>query len=219
MKKMKISALEFPNLTKLFVVSAIGKVAYHHETYDELFWDLINSDNGKLDVKNFLTKLIELGHESVLEHIYFTFDIQHISRWATHQLVRHRIGSFTQKSLRRKRTLCVDDFVINPTLSQKHIDRKIKRYKRAIVEYEEDLAEGEMSVDDIRADLPGTIGSEIIWTVNLRSLRNFVKLRIAHESSWEMNVLAITIINMLRAKDMAYLIEDLIEYGGTSVEV
>ena len=51
-------------------------------------------------IKNFLDMLVSIGHESVLEHVSFTFGIEGISRACSHQLVRHRIASYSQKSQR-----------------------------------------------------------------------------------------------------------------------
>ena len=52
------------------------------------------------DIEKFLDKIMSLGHHSVLEHVSFTFAIEGISRVTTHQLVRHRIASFSQQSQR-----------------------------------------------------------------------------------------------------------------------
>ena len=49
------------------------------------------------DIKNFLDKIMSLGHQSVLEHASFTFGVEGISRVTSHQLVRHRIAAYSQE--------------------------------------------------------------------------------------------------------------------------
>ena len=85
---MIVKVLAAPDWIELNRVTAIGRTAYSPEHFDEL----LVQDNEHAE--RFLKKIIELEHESVLEHLVFCFNITGISRWATHQLVRHRIGSF-----------------------------------------------------------------------------------------------------------------------------
>ncbi len=68
------------------------------------YWDEWKSETfertTKADVEKHLPKVLSYGHESILEHAVFTFAIEGISRVASHQLVRHRIASYTQQSQR-----------------------------------------------------------------------------------------------------------------------
>lgn len=200
---MRLSVLEFPSWDKLIEVTAIGRVAYHEED----FFSLINPRYE--DAKGFLLKMIELGHESVLEHIYFTFNIQDISRWSTHQLVRHRIGSFTQKSLRQYRNIIVDSFVIDKRLKPNMIKAHRDYYSVVVQVYNDAIAAG-LDQDNARALLPGSVMSEITWTINLRALRNFIRLRSQPEAHWELNRLTQLIVNHFVEQDMEFLIKDVI---------
>ena len=64
--------------------------------------DIENIRDGLTDekTKSFIDMLVSVGHESVMEHVSFTFGIEGISRACSHQLVRHRIASYSQKSQR-----------------------------------------------------------------------------------------------------------------------
>ena len=104
---VEVCAISFPEFKWLKNVVAFTKASFHDESYFEIYKNLKDEE-----VEPFLTKIIEMGHESVLEHITFTFLIFDISRWATHQLVRHRIASYTQKSLRKERPIEPDMFLI-----------------------------------------------------------------------------------------------------------
>ena len=76
-------------------VSTAAKLCYSSLDIDEL-----KDDVEKSDQRPFLRKIISLGHQSVLEHASFTFLIEGISRVTTHQLVRHRLASYSQRSQR-----------------------------------------------------------------------------------------------------------------------
>lgn len=77
------------------LVAAAAKLCYSPATIDEIRDDLTEENASK-----FIRMLVDLGHESPLEHISFTFGIEGVSRSLTHQLVRHRIASYSQKSQR-----------------------------------------------------------------------------------------------------------------------
>ena len=77
------------------IIAAAARLCYTAKDIDELLEGLTEE---KVDA--FIDKLISLGHESPLEHITFTFGIEGISRACSHQLVRHRMASYSQKSQR-----------------------------------------------------------------------------------------------------------------------
>src|SRR5512141_91906 len=76
-------------------VALAARLCYSPADIDELQKKVSSSD-----IRNFLEKIMSLGHQSVLEHASFTFGVEGISRVTTHQLVRHRIASFSQQSQR-----------------------------------------------------------------------------------------------------------------------
>ena len=75
------------------LVAAAAKLCYSKAGAGEIMEDLTD-DN----VERFLTRLMDMGHASPIEHASFTFAIEGVSRALTHQLVRHRMASFSQKS-------------------------------------------------------------------------------------------------------------------------
>ncbi len=77
------------------LVAKGGKLCYYPGGIDELEEDLTEDK-----VARFVSMLAEMQHESPLEHAVFTFGIEGVSRSLTHQLVRHRIASYSQKSQR-----------------------------------------------------------------------------------------------------------------------
>ena len=92
--KLNVSLLTHtPNPEK--IISASAKLCYSSSDIDNLLNNLTR-DN----INKFLNKLIDMGHESPIEHVSFTFGIEGVSRSLTHQLVRHRLASYSQKSQR-----------------------------------------------------------------------------------------------------------------------
>ena len=77
------------------LVSAAAKLCYANSNIDDLLNNLTEDK-----VNSFISKLASIGHESPFEHISFTFGIEGISRACSHQLVRHRIASYSQQSQR-----------------------------------------------------------------------------------------------------------------------
>ena len=77
------------------LIAHAAKLCYSPSSVEQLKDKIAKSDNRK-----FIEKLLKLGHLSPLEHVSFNFGIEGISRACSHQLVRHRIASYSQQSQR-----------------------------------------------------------------------------------------------------------------------
>lgn len=77
------------------VIAAAGKLCYSPVGVEEIL-----KKNSKEQCLSFMNRLLSMGHHSPLEHVSFTFAIEGVSRALTHQLVRHRIASYSQQSQR-----------------------------------------------------------------------------------------------------------------------
>ena len=77
------------------VVATAGKLCYSPSNID----DLMEKQTPE-SIEKFVNMITSIGHGSVLEHTSFTFGIEGVSRSLTHQLVRHRIASYSQQSQR-----------------------------------------------------------------------------------------------------------------------
>ncbi len=186
---MKVSLIEYtpnPDYTAAFA----ARVCYSSDI-EKLKLD----DEG---VKNILRRVIKSGHHSVLEHVNFTFLIEGISRVATHQLVRHRIASYSQQSHRYTR-IKRESFVIPENLSdearkliEKHIDASIDLYNKLI----------EMGVkkEDARFVIPQAVSSNIVVTMNARELLHFFSLRCCVRAQWEIRNCAVEMLRLVKRK-------------------
>ena len=142
------------------------------------------------ELKEILEYVMKLGHTSVIEHSSFTFAISDVSRSLTHQLVRHRIASYAQQS-QRYVNLNNPNYVTPPKIKK---DKKMKKaYDKTMQniwkEYNKLLELG-IPAEDSRYVLPNAACTNIIVTMNARSLLNFFELRCCMHAQWEIRQLA-----------------------------
>jgi len=150
--------------------------------------DLENIGDDKLNAV--LKEVLKLGHTSVIEHTSFTFAISDVSRSLTHQLVRHRIASYAQQS-QRYVNLNEPNYVTPPKIGK---NKKMKKayeetMKNIWTEYNKLLEVG-IPAEDARYVLPNAACTNIMVTMNARSLLNFFELRCCMHAQWEIRQLA-----------------------------
>jgi thymidylate synthase (FAD) len=93
-------------------------------------------------IKKFIKMITDIGHGSVLEHVSFTFSIEGISRACSHQLVRHRIASYSQQSQRYVNLSNTLDFITPPQIAKRGYANKVyEKYMNTITEVYKDLVE------------------------------------------------------------------------------
>ncbi|EJP6474125.1 FAD-dependent thymidylate synthase [Clostridium botulinum] len=208
---MKVKLLEYtPNAEKL--VASAAKLCYSSSGIEEL---QNNLDKEKVD--KFLNMLMSYGHESPIEHVSFTFGIEGVSRSLTHQLVRHRIGSYSQQSQRYVR-LDQFEYVTPPSIEKDEYAKKIyietmKNCQKSYDEITSILKEKyindglraidaeKKAIEDARYVFPNACVSKIIVTMNARSLINFFRHRCCNRAQWEIRELAE--IMLFKVKEVA----------------
>lgn len=144
----------------------------------------------------FVRKLIERGHESVLEHESIT--VRFIcDRGVSHEIVRHRIASFSQESQRYVRYNGDIEF-INPHMpDEKAYEAWQESCERAEETYRELLSYG-VQPQQARSVLPNSTKTEIVMTANLREWRHFLKLRTAKAAHPQMRELTVPLLKELQ---------------------
>ncbi len=180
---MNVKLIGFtPNPEKIPAMSA--KLT-HSKTKPE---DLDKTSDKEL--KTILEYVIDLGHTSVIEHTYFTFAISDVSRSLTHQLVRHRIASYSQQS-QRYVNLNEPNFVTPPKIKKDGTLKKAYEQTMEMIwgKYNKLLKMG-IPAEDARYVLPNSACTNIIVTMNARSLQNFFELRCCMHAQWEIRKLA-----------------------------
>ncbi len=157
------------------------------------------SDLSSEDMKRLLRKIISSGHLSVLEHASFTFVVDGISRACSHQLVRHRIASYSQQSQRYVKFDEID-FVVPESVSKGGEAEKVfleglegcRRAYRALLEMG-------IPAEDARYVLPQASPTKIVVTMNARELLNFFELRCCLSAQWEIREVADEMLSLVKA--------------------
>ena len=142
------------------------------------------------ELKAILEQVTSLGHTSVIEHTNFTFAISDVSRSLTHQLVRHRMASYAQQS-QRYVDFKEPNYVTPPKIAKNKTMKKAYdvTMKNIWTEYNRLLDLG-IPAEDARFILPSAACTNIIVTMNARSLLNFFELRCCQHAQWEIRQLA-----------------------------
>ena len=132
------------------------------------------------------------NHLSVTEHVSFTWVVENVSRACTHQLVRHRLASYLQKSQRytKMKQEMVDWFVVPQTVKDKGFEHVFKLQAANALDTYIDMLEGGVPAEDARYILPEATYSTIVVTMNFREFINFYALRSAPDAQWEIRELA-----------------------------
>ena len=213
---VKVQLLRYtPDGEKLIATAA--KLCYSPVGIDE-----IEEDLNEAKIESFLRLLVDLNHESPIEHLSFTFAVEGVSRTLTHQLVRHRIASYSQQSQRYVR-LDQFEYIIPPAIGNnkkaeeifiKAMEEDQENYdKIASILFEEHytdyIDEGfnekeakskaeKQSIEDARYVFPNACETKIVFTMNARALLNFFRLRTCNRAQWEIRQLAILMLKEVK---------------------
>ena len=151
------------------------------------------------EVSRFLDTFLSLGHESLLEHVSFTFSADGVSRSLLAQITRHRIASFAVKSQRyvaeksfgRVTPPSIESSPEAAAVFAEAMDACGEAYRRLL-----DLG---IEREDARFVLPNACATNIVFTMNARELLHFFRLRCCNRAQWEIRRLADETLTLARA--------------------
>lgn len=176
----------------LSVIYASFRQCYHQGYVGDMWERLQDGEISREKQADFVRHVIMSGHESPIEHVSFTFALSGVSRALTHQLVRHRIASYSQQSQRYVDASNMD-YILPPAIKKN--PKILARYEAFMEEVgkayhdiktmlEED-GRGTLAKEDARMVLPQAAASNIVVTMNCRSLLNFFEHRCCTRAQWE----------------------------------
>lgn len=199
-------------------VAAAAKLCYSSSGINQLNDSLTDEK-----AASFVEMLSEIGHESPIEHASFTFGIEGVSRSLLAQITRHRMASFSVKSQRYVREGSFE-YVTPPEIAAEPEAKKIydeimaedqERYDRLAVILKEKhiktfMAEGKdektaarlaekKAIEDARFVLPNACETQMVMTMNARSLMNFFKVRCCRRAQWEIQDVANQMLALVSA--------------------
>jgi thymidylate synthase (FAD) len=190
---MKVALLQHTPEPELTIALA-ARLCYSQVGIDALKEKLTGAD-----IKTFLDKIMSLGHQSVLEHASFTFGIEGISRVTTHQLVRHRVASYSQQSQRYVSHKERFDVVTPPSIAaDPELLARFEAQVAALHAAYAEMVEAGVPAEDARYLLPNATETKIIVTMNGRELLHFFGVRCCERAQWEIRAMAIEMLKLVR---------------------
>ena len=214
-KLLKVNLISYTNEPEK-LVSCAAKLCYSQVGADDIQKGLTAEK-----VSSFVNMLAEIGHESPIEHVTFTFAVEGVSRALLAQLTRHRIASYSVQSQRYVKTENFE-FVLPPEIDavdearetflhameedMQHYERLTeilkKKHKETLINSGKDekvaekLAE-KKAIEDARYVLPNACETKLICTFNARSLLNFFAHRCCNRAQWEIRQLATEMLRLV----------------------
>ena len=172
------------------ICAAAGNSCYSCKPASEIVEDI--------DSEKVLSRIVGMGHHSVIEHAVFTFSVEGVSRALTHQLVRHRVASFSQQS-QRYVSLAEPSFVVPHTVeSDPEARKRFEETMDAIWSAYRDLEGMGIPAEDARYLLPNGCTTNITVTMNARELLHFFSLRCCNRAQWEIREMADRMLEICR---------------------
>lgn len=145
-------------------------------------------DEGKM--LKLISRVISSGHYSTIEHIQISFAISNVSRACTHQLVRHRHMSFSQKSQRYVKEKGQFDYIIPPTIEKNsELKEKFEQFMSDISNKYQEFVEAGIPAEDARFVLPNATASSMVASLNLREMIHLANLRLCSRAQYEIRTL------------------------------
>ena len=177
------------------LVAAAARICYRDVTASEL----LKGEEKNLS-RSLIADLFRSGHTSTFEHVSFTFGIDGLSRVASHQLVRHRLASFSQQSQRYVKMSPDPEAVIIPPSIQANPEA-LSLFTESVRKSQETYAQLTalgIPKEDARFILPHGHSTRLVMTMNARELHHFFGLRLCRRAQWEIHELAKKMLALCR---------------------
>lgn len=178
-------------------IEAIGRVCYKSEA---------TITEGSAE--RFVANVIKRGHESVIEHVSLSVKFT-VDRGISHEIVRHRIASYSQESTRycnysqdkfgRELTFIRPCFWAEESRAYEIWKASMEAAERDYIRLTDKLECG-AKPEEARAILPNSLKTELIVTMNLREMRHFLRLRTAKDAHVQMREVTIPLLEELKSR-------------------
>ncbi len=177
-----------------FTVALAARLCYSKHTIEELKRELTGDKVEKL-----IIRILRSGHHSVLEHASFTYGVEGISRVTSHQLVRHRLASYSQQSQRYTKFNKQSDFILPESVNKiGKLKEKFVKLSEQTLDFYLEMIDAGIPVEDARYILPNGVNTRIIITMNARELLHFFRLRTCIRAQWEIRAMAMEMLKLAK---------------------
>ena len=153
-------------------------------------FEIFESTDDEEKMLKLINRVISSGHYSTIEHIQVSFAISNVSRACTHQLVRHRHMSFSQKSQRYVKEKGQFDYIIPPTIARdEELKTKFESFMAEISNKYQEFVEAGIPAEDARFVLPNAAASSMVASLNLREMIHLANLRLCTRAQYEIRTM------------------------------
>ncbi len=172
------------------ICAAAGNSCYSERSSADIVDDI--------ESEKVLSRIVGMGHHSVIEHAVFTFSVEGVSRALTHQLVRHRVASFSQQSQRYVSMDSASYVTPHTVEGDAEASKVFDETMDAIWDAYRRLEELGIPPEDARYLLPNGCTTNITVTMNARELLHFFSLRCCNRAQWEIREMADRMLEICR---------------------
>jgi thymidylate synthase (FAD) len=145
----------------------------------------------------FLRARVREGHESIIEHASASFEISGISRACSHQLVRHRLASYSQES-QRYVDMSDPEWALPPDVVASEEAMAVwEDFAEEVKDAYRALRDLGMRKEDARFVLPNAAATRLIVTMNFRELLHFFRIRISRAAQWEIRDVGVRMLELV----------------------
>ena len=166
--------------------------------YPQTLWEEDYSEEKMLKL---VSKVIQSGHHSTLEHCNYVFAVSGISRACSHQLVRHRHMSFSQKSQRYVTEKTQFEYLTPPSIKISEFNPEYETLMENLQNFYTRMVEGGIKAEDARFILPNATSTSLVTTLNLRELIHLANLRLCTNAQHEIRKLVKEMVDLVIKKD------------------
>jgi thymidylate synthase (FAD) len=152
---------------------------------------------GRGEPGRFIGARVREGHESIIEHASATFEISGISRACSHQLVRHRLASYSQESQRYVDMSEPEWALPSQVLEDQRAMGVWADFAQAVKDAYRALRELGLRKEDARFVLPNAAATRIVVTMNFRELLHFFRIRVSWAAQWEIRDVAVRMLELV----------------------
>ncbi len=143
----------------------------------------------------------EVPEKEFLRHLSFTFAIEGISRACSHQLVRHRVASFSQQSQRYIQVKKLGEHVVTPSIVAEKVRESFDAFIAEASNAYTELVEAGVPKEDARFVLPNATETSLLMTLDGGSLMHFFGLRLCSRAQWEVRAMAEEMLKQVRSAE------------------
>ena len=192
--KVEVKLISKPeNMLKTLYTAC--RTCYSNKSPVEIYNEIEDNEDKML---NLITKVIASGHYSTIEHIQISYAISGISRACSHQLVRHRHMSFSQKSQRYVEEKGQFKYIIPKTIEKnEQLLKKFNSFMETTSKFYREMVEFGIKPEDARSILPNATSTSMIASLNLRELIHLCHLRLCTRAQDEIREMTQQMVNCL----------------------